>query len=280
MNEEIKDKKINRTDSEVQYMDLLARARAIEEREVNKHHLAVQLPIWSNDKRGVPNSLLRSALFSGIQSKDRQFFKEEIIFSQQGILIQYTGQQLNQDDLMVWETLLHLVKNKSIGTEFKFRSEFLLKEMGLAVSKQSYETLNKAMIRLTQGSLTVSYKNRKYYGSLINAMLIDEKTTEYDVSLNPKLINLYDRNQWTAINWAAQKKFKRKALAQYLFTFYSTHKKPMPMKIETILHLSGSQSKKVSQFKRRLIVALDELVNEEFLNGYDIENGLVIVNRA
>lgn len=270
-----------RKDSEQEgYMELVERFKKLEKEQLGKNIKPEILPIWSNDKRGVPNSLLRSALFAGIQSKDRKFFKNEIMFSFQDISIEYTGQQLNQDDLMIWETLIHLVKNKSLGTEFIFNSEQLLKEVGLSKSKQSYETLNQTMYRLVQGSLKVTYKNREYAGSLINAYALDKETTVYEVSLNPKMINLYDCNQWTAIDWSKQKKFKRKALAQYLFTFYSTHKSPLPMKVETILQLSGSQSKKVSQFKKRLIIALDELVKEEFLIDYEIENNLVSVKKA
>ncbi len=269
-----------RTDSEIQYMELISKVKQLEERETNKTDLGLNLPIWANDKRGVPNSLLRSALFSAVQSKDRQFLKDKIVFSQQGIVIEYTGRQLNQDDLMVWETLVHLVKNESIGTEFKFTANFLLKEMGLSIGAESYDTLNETMFRLVQGALKVSYMNREYAGSLINAYALDKSTTVYDVSLNPRMINLYDCNQWTAINWAVQKRLKRKPLAQYLFTFYSTHKKPLPMKVETILALSGSRSKIVSQFKKRLIVALDQLVNEKFLISYDIVNNLVSVKRS
>ena len=51
----------------------------------------IYLPTWHEDRRGSPNSFLRSALFAAIQSKDRVYFKKAELFSQQGITITYTG---------------------------------------------------------------------------------------------------------------------------------------------------------------------------------------------
>ncbi len=45
----------------------------------------VQLPLWPEPKRGAPNSFIRSALFAAIQGKDRQFIKEAVLASQDGI---------------------------------------------------------------------------------------------------------------------------------------------------------------------------------------------------
>ena len=42
-----------------------------------------------------PNSFLRSALFSAIQSKDREYLEGATLFSQQGITVKFTGRQLN-----------------------------------------------------------------------------------------------------------------------------------------------------------------------------------------
>lgn len=70
----------------------------------------IQLPLWPEPKRGTPNSFIRSALFAAIQSKDRVFLKEAPLASQKGIVVKFTGEQLNQEDLTVWETLAHLAQ--------------------------------------------------------------------------------------------------------------------------------------------------------------------------
>ena len=47
----------------------------------------IQLPLWPEPKRGVPNSALRGALFAAIQGKDRRALKRELLFVQQGIVV-------------------------------------------------------------------------------------------------------------------------------------------------------------------------------------------------
>ena len=77
----------------------------------------IYLPTWREDKRASPNSFLRSALFAAIQSKDRLNLKKAEIFSQQGITMTYTGEQLNQEDLTVWLALVDLMKKDPLGTK-------------------------------------------------------------------------------------------------------------------------------------------------------------------
>ena len=81
-----------------------------------ENNTVVQLPLWPEPKRGAPNSFIRSALFAAIQSKDRKFMKEVVLASQDGITIKFTGEQLNQADLDVWETIVHLAREQPLGT--------------------------------------------------------------------------------------------------------------------------------------------------------------------
>ena len=70
----------------------------------------IYLPTWREDRYGSPNSFLRSALFAAIQSKDRVYMNKAEVFSQKGVSISYTGQQLNQEDMTVWLALVDLMK--------------------------------------------------------------------------------------------------------------------------------------------------------------------------
>jgi hypothetical protein len=81
----------------------------------------VQLPLWAEQKRGTPNSFLRSALFSAIQSKDRVYLEGATLpTSQQGITVKFTGRQLNQEDLTLWEILVHLARQHPLGYQCSF----------------------------------------------------------------------------------------------------------------------------------------------------------------
>jgi hypothetical protein len=61
----------------------------------------VQLPLWPEPTRGTPNSFLRGALFAAIQGKERQGLQRQVLASQKGSTIRFTGIQLDQSDLDV-----------------------------------------------------------------------------------------------------------------------------------------------------------------------------------
>ena len=64
----------------------------------------VYLPFWPEAVRGVPNGVLRSALFGAIKKGQRRYLEREEIHALDGIRIIYTGLRLDQGDLDVWET--------------------------------------------------------------------------------------------------------------------------------------------------------------------------------
>src|SRR5271165_2810453 len=109
----------------------------------------IQLPLWPEHKRGTPNTFLRSALFSAIQAKDRQFIKGQILAAQDGIQVKFTGQQLNQEDLTLWETLVHLAKKHPLGHLCSFSAHSLLRLMDLHTGGTEHRRLHDSIIRLT-----------------------------------------------------------------------------------------------------------------------------------
>src|SRR5690348_6382936 len=50
-----------------------------------------QLPLWPEPTRGVPNGVLRSALFGAIKRGKRRYMERASIASLEGITILYTG---------------------------------------------------------------------------------------------------------------------------------------------------------------------------------------------
>lgn len=62
----------------------------------------VQLPVWPEAVRTVPNAVLRSALFGAIRRR-RRYMQGELIASVDGVRVLQTGPRLDQVDLDVWE---------------------------------------------------------------------------------------------------------------------------------------------------------------------------------
>ena len=136
---------VNMTEQNLQ--DKLDRIqKKVEERSLSKE---VKLPNWPEAKRGTPNSFLRSALFSATQGKDdkdRPYLYGEIVASQEDIAIKFTGKQLNQDDLTLWEALVHLAKNEPLGNIRKFTAYSILQSMSLGAGGDERERLHKGSI--------------------------------------------------------------------------------------------------------------------------------------
>jgi hypothetical protein len=238
----------------------------------------VQLPLWPEPARGVPNSTLRGALFAAVQGKGRQYLKGELLAVQQGIEIRFTGMQLDQSDLDVWEQALHLARMHPLGTRCDFTANAFLKALGRKTGRSDHEWLKDAFRRLGGCLVEITHNNLTYGGSLLE-FYRDEHTQLYRLEINSKMKALYTAG-WTATDWHQRRTLGRKPLALWLHGFYASHADPFPLKVETLYRLSGSTEKRLRDFKRRLRAALDDLQATGAITGYEIEGDLVTVYRT
>ena len=128
----------------------------------------IQLPLWPEPKRGAPNAVLRGALFAAVH-KDRRYMDRELLAAQDGIKVWFTGKQLDQSDLDVWEQVLHLARTQALGTECYFTAHGFLKALGRSTGKMNHEWLQMALERLTGAVVRISDGRWTYFGSLIEA---------------------------------------------------------------------------------------------------------------
>jgi len=238
-----------------------------------------QLPLWPEPARGIPNPVLRGALFAAVQGKYRAVFQRELLACQKGLQIRFTGIQLDQSDLDVWEQALHLARLHPLGTRCEFSVYSFLKALGRKTGKSEHEWLKNAFARLMGCGveLTDQQARRTYGGSLLEFMR-DDESGRYVVIFNPKILTFYEGG-WTAIDWQDRQRLRGKPLALWLHGYLATHAKPYPIKIETIRNFSGSSNKEIRFFKRKLIAALNELKKIEFIMGFDFEGDNVIINK-
>jgi TrfA protein len=259
-------------------LEIQERARKDEEERLENG--VVYLPTWREDKQGSPNSFLRSALFAAIQSKDRADFKKAELFSQEGIKVTYTGQQLNQEDMTVWLALIDMMKKDPLGKECRFTAHEILKYMELGTGGREYERLENSILRMTACAVVIKTERYTYGGNLIHDFLIDEYTKHYKVTLNRKLIKLFGDCDWTAIDWEQRKQLRNKPLCLKLHEYFSSHETPYPVGLEFLSDLTGSENKQKADFKRKIRTALEGLVKIGFLKSWSIENDIVSVERT
>lgn len=245
----------------------------------------VQLPLWRDDRRGAPNDLVRSALFTvGNPRNARRNLKQTAIAAIGDIEIHYTGEELRQDDEDVFLQLVHLARLTDLGSIVTFSARSLLTALGWTTDGGSYKRLKASITRLSANTLTVHNAERGYSGSLIRDFQWKGEGTrtspKWQVRLEPRIVALFGKTSYTQILW--EQRLQLSNVGKWLHSFYATHSQPFPMKPDTLHRLSGSQVKEPRKFRQMLRKELNALVHVGFLENWKIDGktGLVHVVRA
>lgn len=229
----------------------------------------VQLPLWPQPVRAVPNGVLRSALFGAIAKGARHYAKAELIASLDGIEVRYTGERLDQGDLDAWESVLHAVRLQAMGEQCRVTSYALLKLMGQTDTGKNRSTLHSRITRLRANAVEIRQGKFVYIGGLIDDAAKDERTHEWVITLNPRLRDLFARDQFTQVDWSVRHELRGKPLAQWLHGFYASHARPYPLKVETLLKLSGSENNSPTSARQTLRKALDAVAEASAAHGVE-----------
>lgn len=263
--------------------EMRARIAKREAQEEEEPAQEIQLPLWPEPVRAVPNGFLRSALFGAIAKGKRRYIDGEQLAALDGIEIRYTGQRLDQGDLDVWESVLHAVRLQELGSQCRLTSYALLKLMGKTDTGKNRATLNKRITRLVASALTVKQGRYSYIGSLIAGAAKDEETQEWVIELDAKLRPLFAADQFTQVEWAVRHELNGKPLAQWLHGFYASHAKPFPLKVETLHRLCGSEAQTMRFFAADLRKNLEAVTEANAMHGegfsYEIHGDLVYVEK-
>ena len=239
----------------------------------------IKLPLWPEAVRVVPNGFLRSALFGAIGKGRRRYMECEPIATLEGIEIRYTGSRLDQGDLDVWESVLQIVRFQAMGEPCRVTSYALLKLMGKTDTGKNRATLYTRITRLRANAVQIKQGRYVYIGGLIDEAYKDEETQEWVIVLNPRLRALFEPNQFTQIEWAIRQELDGQPLAQWLHGFYASHAQPYPVRVDTLLELSGSENNSSTSARQKLRKALEAVAmaskahGEEF--SYEIHNDLI-----
>lgn len=242
------------------------------------------LPFVSEESRLVPDAVLRSALFS-VQKKGTRaiHWPAKEVASIDNIKIFYTGQQLDQGDLDVWETVLHLSAKVCLGEKIFTSLYEMLKIIGMTINGKNYEILEQRLNRLTACSVTIDTPKYNYTGSILAGFGREKETDRIFIRLDTDMAVLFRPTRFSQVDWRIRKSLKGQ-LAQWLHAFYSTHVNPLPMKVETLHRICGSEAKKLYHFKAELLKALDTLAevctaqNQPF--AYEIVDDLVHITKT
>lgn len=260
--------------------EAIQKAKEMEARAFERIESIKQLLIWPEAVRGTPNAFLRSALFPAIKPEHRKAIPERtLIASQRDVTVRYTGWQLSQADLDVWEEAVHRTRITIFKDKAYFSARDFLRALGRSGGKSNHEWLKNSITRLLSGAIEVKYDKRVYAGSLLEEFSLDEVSGLYSVTINSKLAKLF-KSGYTSIDWEQRKALMRKPLAQWLHSYYSSHDRPHDVRVATLHMLCGSNTKQLYAFRQKLKAALDELVTVGLLKFWSIEDDLVQVTKV
>lgn len=263
--------------------EMRARIAKREAQEQEEPAQEIQLPLWPEPVRAVPNGFLRSALFGVIAKGKRRYINGEELAAVDGVTIRYKGERLDQGDLDVWESVLHAVRLQKLGSKCRVTSYALLKLMGLSDTGKNRATLHARIERLVANAVTVKQGRYTYIGGLIRFAAKDEETQEWVIELDEKLRPLFAADQFTQVEWAVRHELNGKPLAQWLHGFYASHAKPFPLKLETLHRLCGSEAQTMRFFAADLRKNLEAVTEANAMHGegfsYEIHGDLVYVEK-
>jgi hypothetical protein len=125
-------------------MQRLSRERAAAE--------AVYLPAWPELRRGSPNEIVRSALFTvRTRRTPRWDFKDEpiVVFRRRRDHLPWRGAAPDHD---VWLQLLHLARRQPLGEWVEFTAYSMLKALGWS-TRPNYQRLRTCLNRMKATAL-------------------------------------------------------------------------------------------------------------------------------
>jgi hypothetical protein len=249
--------------------------------------IVMQLPLWGDTLRILPNEIVRSALFNARNRKQpRTYIKKTDIAVIGAGRITYQGEELRQDDETVWLQLIHMVKERPLGQTVEFTPYSFCKAIDWPICKGSYERLRACLDRMQATALAV-YSNRlKENGGKSIAMIPlfewqgkDEQTLKkYQVQVAPQLVDLFVEDYCTKLEWS-QRLALPVGIATWLHSYYASHREPFQIKLDTLKKGAGMTTESPAKVRQLIEKALAKLVEVGFLTSWTITGELVDVKR-
>lgn len=217
------------------------------------------LPEIFEDKRAIPNSFLRGALFGMVRKGRRALVENQPIFTMSQYEVRFSGSELDQNDLELWDTLIYLAKERRVDNELRITLYDLCQQMRLPDNGINRKTLVVRIKRLAFGQVNIKTGTKEYFGSLIDDGYIDNLGDgKLVIRYNKKLAPLFTDNDYTLISADIRHLLGDSQLARWLYNFYESHDKPIPFTIDFIQKLCRSENS-LKDFKYRLKPALEQV---------------------
>ena len=283
----------------------LADVNKLKREELARRYAEGQLALWPEAERGIPNELVRCAVFSAKNRKERRKVYRAnaplIVPVIGGGEIVYIGEELRQDDETVWMQLVHLAK-ESRSEWVSFTPHSFLKTINWPIKGESYTRLLTSIRRLKTSGLEV-YSGRFDKG-VSTALIANYEYSKKDgtpwkvhvFNKDDQLFFLFDK-LYSRLDWETRLALPE-GVSTWLHGFFSSHREPYDHKIETLAQGAGlkidmpedhdlteaqctaKRKERLREARKTIVRALDALKATGFLVDFQVtRKGIVIVRR-
>ncbi len=284
----------------------IAKSRSKKKDELLDRLAVGQLALWPESERGIPNELVRCAVFSVKNRKE----KRDVYRASDPLIVPiigggeviFIGEELRQDDEIVWMQLVHL--SKKMRSEWvSFTPYSFLKEIKWPISGASYKRLLTSIRRLATCGIEV-YSSRFDKGMSTKLIAKYEYSKNDDVPWKVQVFNKEDQllflfdKLYSRLDWETHLALPE-GVSTWLHGFFASHRDPFDHKIETLalgagLILDAEEDEQMEEAvriakrkerrreaKKTIKRALEALQSNGFLETFEISSkGLVHVVRA
>jgi len=284
----------------------IAKSRSKKNDELFDHLSDGNLVLWPDCERGIPNEFVRCALFAAKNRKE----KREVYRASEPLTITiigggkviFIGEELRQDDEIVWLQLVNMSKKLRSGV-VSFTPYSFLKEIKWPTNGDSYNRLLISIRRLATCGIEV-FSNRFDKGISTKLIAKYEYGNNNDClwkvqvfSKEDQLLFLFDK-LYSRLDWETHLALPQ-GVSTWLHSFFSSHREPFGHKIETLANGAGltldidddeqmddavrtaKRKERIREAKKIIKRSLEALKTNGFLESFEISStGLVRVVRA
>jgi len=252
-------------------------------------HISDVMPTWDEDKRALTNSIARSAVFSAVERHNKTQFSEYRVPAPSNYEIFLTGEQLNEADRDVYLQAIHYFRGCVPNQEIRISPrDFLLaigRQDGLEGRRWLWGSIKRIAKTVLEISILFSERKIKFVGALFTIVSEEKNGVPGEIRMRLPLdaLRLYNEDSRTLLSMSRRLSLKGPGsqLAKSLQAKIYSHKNPFPMRLETLMEQCGSKRyKRITDFKKNLILALKLLLENEDIEGFSIsKDGLVTIRR-
>ena len=243
---------------------------------------------WNDGNLPSANIIHTSSLFHVRTKSARKFYKGQVLFSRSTTVIEYTGEELFQDD---YDAFLCLIKISSdaFNVCHSVSPKQIIRTLGWADSGQSYERLENILRRLREGSIYVANnpekaqspnviqmgvsqdKAKSKHFTILNLISFIDYYRGYDIrfTLDPRIVRLYGNNEYGLIDIQKRNALGQNDLSKMLQCLFSGAGDIQYHNVDKLFALSGMQCAR-KEFTRSLVRALDKLKQTKIIKAYDL----------